>query len=210
MQHHLRSHPIRSLFTAGILTFLSQIPAQAAVTLTIDTQAQTLTWSGTATTGSFVVPAFSDKPIRLGTGTWTGGFTVSDGDGSLGSNLTSGSVSGLSFFPQYDGIPVVHDVQSSIYTNLGIVSNMSEFPVSVSLAIAGDDQGYSYAGSPAQIISYLESLDGTLLYFQDHQGGSNIVNMGSAVGQIVVVPEPSAALFLLAAPLFLTTRRRRA
>lgn len=210
MQHHLRSHSIRSLFTAGVLTFLAQIPAQAAVTLTIDTQAQTLTWTGIATTDSFVVPAFSNKSIRLGTGTWSGGFTTSDSDGSLGASLASGRVSGLSFTPEYDGIPVVHVVHNSIYTSLGIVDNRNESPVSVTLAIAGDGQGYSYAGTPAQALSYLETLDGTLLYFQDVQSSANILNMGSAVGQIVVIPEPSSALFLLAAPLFLSTRRRRA
>lgn len=214
MQHLFHSTPIRSLSIAGILAIFAQIPAQAAVTLTVDTLAKTFTWSGTATSDFFSIPELGSKSIRLGTGSWIGGIADDVGEGSLGVGLNPGSGASASLsVGSWAGIPVLAGSQNSIYTDLAIVSNFSgipEGPSTASLTITGNSQTYSYAGLDSGSMSYLESLDGTQLYFQDDQGGMGVFNIGSAAGQVVVVPEPSGALFLLAAPFFLSLRRRRA
>ena len=214
MQHLFHSTPIRSLSIAGILAIFAQIPAQAAVTLTIDTLAKTFTWSGTATSDFFSVPESEIKSIRLGTGSWIGGIAGDAGEGSLGVGLNPGSGASASLSAgSWVGIPVLAGSQNSIYTDLAIVNNFSgipEGPSTASLTITGNSQTYSYADLDSGTMSYLESLNGTQLYFQDDQGGMGVFDIGSAAGQVVVVPEPSGALFLLAAPLFLSLRRRRA
>ncbi|QJE97945.1 hypothetical protein [Luteolibacter luteus] len=213
MLHHLPSRPIRSLCIAGILALSAQIPAHAAVTLTIDTLAKTFTWSGTATSEAIVIPEDSMKSIRLGTGSWIGGTLVSnEGDGSLAPSLIGGS--GVSVMEgSFNGIPIVAGSQNSVYMDLAMLSYIGGFPEGPTLAaltITADEQVYSYAGLNGDALSYFESLDGTQLFFQDNQGGAGVFNIGSAAGQIVVVPEPSGALFLLAAPLCFSFRRRRA
>lgn len=205
--------PIRSLSLTGVLAMLALLPAQAAVTVTIDTLAKTVAWSGSATSASFVVPHNDITFFRLGTGSWIGGTLVtSSGGGSIEANLGPGSALGLFFSDSFStGQIVVAGARDSFYTDLGSVTNSGDVPggpASVSVTISGDGQAYSYAGLVAGAMAYLESLDGTQLYFQDDQGGAGVFNIGGPAGQIVVVPEPSSALLLLAAP-FLALRRRR-
>lgn len=205
--------PIRSLSLTGVLAMLALLPAQAAVTVTIDTLAQTVTWSGSATSDTFVVPENDITYFRLGMGSWIGGTLVaSSGGGSIEANLGPGSVSGVFFSDSFStGQIVVNGARDSFYTDLGTVSNFGPVPggpASVSVTISGDGQAHSYAGLAAEVVDYLESLNGTQLYFQDDQGGAGVFNIGGPAAQMVVVPEPSSALLLLAAP-FLTLRRRR-
>ena len=220
---HPFSSPIRSLSVAGILAISAQVPAQAAITLTIDTLAKTFTWSGTATSGSVLVGDWSSKTIQLGIDSWTGGTYVSaDGDGALGVSLPPSSLLGTSVTPDfYSGIPIVavnpsnpFDPTNSIKIPLAEVEYRRILPqdptsAPITLIITGDGQAYSYAGANQFRIDYLESLDGTELFFQDEQGGAGVFNIGSA-GHIVVIPEPSSALLLIAAPFLFSLRRRRA
>lgn len=223
MQHLFHSTPIRSLSIAGILAIFAQIPAQAAITLTIDTLAKTFTWSGTATSDSVLVGDWSSKTIQLGIDSWIGGTYVnSGGGGALGVSLPPSNLFGTSVTPDsYAGIPIVAvnpsnplDPTNSIRIPLALVEYrriFSEDPASApaTLSITGDGQAYSYAGAGQFRIDYLESLDGTELYFQDNQSGAGVFNISSA-GHIVVIPEPSSALLLIAAPFLFSLRRRRA
>lgn len=206
------SSPIRSLCVAASLGMLALIPAQGAVTLTIDAFAKTLTWSGTATSDSFVIQEDDAFYVRLGIGDWIGGTITGTGSGSLGASLNG--VSGPGVFlssSSFEGEVVVASVRNSIYTDLGSVQNFggfSEGPATVSMSLTGDGLAYSYANLVGAEADYLESLNGTQLYFQDDQGGQGVFNFGGPAGQIVVIPEVSSALFVLAAP-FAFLRRRR-
>lgn len=212
-----RSAIHRSIFLAPILAALGVMPAHGAITLLVDTNAKTFTWSGTATSDGFVVTDMIPKFIRLGMGTWNGGTVSEHGDGAISATLNTVSGSFTALLPGFNpGQLVMADSQNSLYTDLGSVMKTFNggFPgdetATVSLTITGDGQTYSYASSLPGEQAFLESLDGTDLYFQDFQGGLGTFNIGSAAGQIVVVPEPSTVLLGLAAPLALLRRRRQA
>jgi len=219
---HLLPSPFRSLSVAGLVALIAQLPANAAITLTIDTISKTFTWSGSATSDSVELAKESPKIIQLGIDGWIGGIYISDDAGApLGVSIAPPSPRHVDITPAFDtGIPTVtvnpsnpFDPTNSIRVRLGNVEYrppFSEDPatVSASFSITGDGQAYSYATLNGNRTAYLESLDGTVLYFQDYQGGGSIVNIGTA-GQIVVIPEPSSALLLIAAPFLFSLSRRR-
>ncbi|MCW1917061.1 hypothetical protein OJ996_25960 [Luteolibacter sp. GHJ8] len=204
---------VQCLFLTALLGILPAVPTQAAVTVTVDTLAQTVTWSGTATSPLLVIAESDYRSIRLGFGDWTGGESATSSfEQSLNVSLSPQSdwqiYLGESFA---SGQIVLAHSRDSFYTQLGFLTNTGSFsggPLSASLTISGDGVARSYAGLTASSLEFLESLDGTALYFQDDYGGAGIFNLGGPAGQIVVVPETSSILLLLIAPL-LTMRRKR-
>lgn len=197
-----------------MLAALAAMPAEGAITLLVDTNAKTFTWSGTATSNSFVVAYGGFQNLRLGMGSWNGGTSTENGNGGISTTLNVVSGSSTSLLEGFNpGQFVMASTQDSLYTDLGFVTKTfsSGFPgdetATVSLTITGNGQTYSYASSLANEQAFLESLDGADLYFQSYTGPVPL-NLGSAAGEIVVVPEPSSALLALAAPLALLRRRR--
>jgi hypothetical protein len=194
--------------------FVAQLPAQAALTLTIDTFSQTFTWTGGATSDAFAVEPLKSKFIRLGMGTRIGGSGLSfEGGGSLGVSFAgeTGALIDLNPHPNA-GISVMSD--GTFYTSIATILNVDSLPEAeaalVSLSVSGDGQVYSFAGLSQTSLDYLTSLDGKGLYFQDNQGGAGVFNIGSAAGQVVVIPEPSSALLLLVGSFVFTRWPRRA
>lgn len=209
----LHVSPFRSLSLAGFLGLLAQLPAQGALTLTIDTIAQTFTWTGSATSDAFAVEPLKSKFIRFGMGTRVGGSSLSfDGGGSLGVSFAgeTGALINLTPHPNA-GVSVMSD--GTFYTNIATILNVESLPEAeamfVSLSVSGDGQVYSFAGLTPTSLDYLASLDGTLLYFQDNQGGAGVYNIGSAAGQVVVIPESSSTLLFLGGLTWLVARRNR-
>lgn len=216
MRSLLSSSPCRISGISAALALLAMMPAHGAMTLTVDTNLKTFVWSGTATSNAIVVMESTFMAIRLGMGDWNGGSTSGTGANSVVATLNTVSGSGVTLMSGFGaGEFVIAGGQNSFYTDLGFIQKFSggglpgDGPATVSMTITGDGQSYSYAGFLPNNMAYLESLDGTDLFFQNNQGGLGVVNIGSAAGEIVVIPEPSSALLLLAAPLVILRRKRR-
>lgn len=172
-------------------------PAQAALTLTINTGNQTFTWSGSATSDTFNVASGNLSEFRIATdGDSSTVGTPTSGAGSLGISSTSfGFVASLNPAP---GRPTI-TTTPGFFTQLGSV-NAFIIPESGTITVTGDNIAYSYAGPAA---ADFESLDGASLFFQQ-----DLVNFGSSIGSITVIPEPSAFALLGCAGLLLLRRRR--
>ncbi|WP_367871663.1 PEP-CTERM sorting domain-containing protein [Luteolibacter sp. Populi] len=172
-----------------------------AITLTIDTIHQTFTWTGSATSDTLELTTESYSPFRLGATDRVGGYGVGGGD-----SISVVEEVGDRFSSQSPGAVVMVPADGTIHTDLGWIRS-PRIGQQVRLAITGNGIAYSYAsevpwiGSPAP-------LDGVQLYFQ-YQAGADIINLGSAAGQVVVIPEPSSGMLLLGAGAGLALRRRR-
>lgn len=174
--------------------------ADASLYLTLDVDAQTFTWSGSATSISF---EGTTGTIRLGIGSWSGG-SMSSAEASL-------NVSATSFlFPDFNrGNLVLNYNANSLYTNLGFGNYSS--PTNQQLTVTGDNVAKSYTGAySTENENFLKTLNGTDLFFQNNRGGLGVFTIGPAAGSIVVVPEPSAAVLGLLGGLGLIARRKRA
>lgn len=204
----------RGLVLAGILCGLALGRAEAALTLTINPATKTYTWSGSATSADLMTPVGSTHVLRLGSGTWNGGSS-SQGQVRLGVSYiqSSGGPANHVAGGIYGGI-LVATGGGTLSTNLGsIQAGAGEPPGSVGQVTVSviNSAPVSYAGFLAGDRAFIESLDGSPLFFQYWDGGGSFVNFGTSAGQIIVIPEPSSssALLLLGA-CGLMRRRRRA
>lgn len=208
MNHLTRS----TLLAASACLFIfSCETASAAITLTIDTTAKTFTWSGSATSSPIVVMAGDSAYLRLGHGTWNGGSISDTGGDSLVANMDFGSGWTVFFIESPSiGQIVVAEHADTIVTDLGFISNsFSESGNRTgTISVTGNGIPNSYSGYLGESIQFIEGLNGVELYFQNFQGGAGVTNIGPAAGQIVVIPEPSAAVIASFAALALLRRRR--
>jgi hypothetical protein len=209
-----RTHTLsRVLVLAGILSGLALGRAEAALTLIINPITKTYNWSGSATSVDFTTPVGAMHIVRLGSGTWNGG-TVSQDELTLAVSyiLSSGGPAshvGGGTSGSYGGIAVAIPAGSeTLSTSLGYIQGGSG-PDSVGHLVVTPftSASNSYAGFNVSMRTFIESLDGTPLYFQYWDGGP-FVNIGPSAGQIVVIPEPSSALLLLGGCALMRRRRR--
>lgn len=212
MQSPLAPKKRRVPLVATLLAIAGLMPVHGAITLTIDTVAKTFTWDGSAISESITLAEGEAAYIRLGNGTWNGGTQTSTGDESLSAGINFGSGWAMSFFKSpFIGQIVVAPAPNTIVSDLGTIMNsFSDSGTRTgTISVVADGVGYSYSDLSGGFIQYLESLDGVDLYFQNNKGGAGVSNIGNAVGQIVVIPEPAtAALVALGATCFLRRRRK--
>lgn len=209
-----RTHTLsRALVLAGILSGLALGRAEAALTLIINTATKTYNWSGSATSEDFTTPVGSMHFLRLGSGGVNGG-TVSQDQITLAVSyiLSSGGPAshvGGGSSGSYGGIGVTIPAGSeTLSTSLGYIQGGSGLDAVGHVVVEPfSSASSSYAGFNVATRTFIESLDGTPLYFQ-YWGGGPFVDFGPSAGQIVVVPEPSSALLLLGGCALMRCRRR--
>lgn len=211
----LASFKSRQLTLIGaFFASLSLATADGAITLTIDSSAQTFSWTGSATSDPFVVAENSFVTIRLGSGTWIGGSLSGTGTDSLDvqPNLPSNTFSAYYFDSIFNGQLILADTRNSFVSELGSIQNFGggfgSGPIIASVSVNGDGEVYSYADYTDDSKAFLESLNGTQLYFQDERGGAGVFNIGGPAAEIVVIPEPASAALLALGAISLFRRRR--
>ena len=193
---------------------LALATADGAITLTIDSTAKTFSWTGSATSDPVVVAENSYLNLRLGFGTWIGGVLSGTGSGSLAVQpiFPPGDFSASFSNSAIIGQLMVANTGNTLVSDLGTIQNSDDGseggPITASVSVNGNGQIYSYAEYPESSMAFLESLNGTQLYFQDERGGAGVFNIGSPAAQVVVIPEPATAALLALGAISLCRRRR--
>jgi hypothetical protein len=181
--------------------------AEGALTLTIDTLSRTFIWSGTVTTDELLVNIRRYESYRIGTSSFNGGSTgIVAGAGAL--TLTRNGMADFTRDSSLGEIYVTSAAGLGVWSTLGS-TGQSVTPSEITFTLTGDGIPYAYAtGDTSQaLLDVYASLDGQQIHVQRLESGS-FGNLGSAIGQVVVVPEPSGALLLLVASGLLLRRRR--
>lgn len=197
----------KKLATTVAISSLFAVTASAALNLTINTVADTITISGT---DSATIPeefVFSGPPQGyLGTATWTLGV--------VGSGLFDSIDDDQNFYNAYVAlngtiIPELSDFNRMIVYDAGGVALQVrlDHPDSPLAEFGGSGISISYAGLiSASNESFLASLDGQTL-LPDESGGDAAT--GHSPISIQVVPEPATYGLLLGVGMILATFLRR-
>lgn len=191
---------------------LAPLSSQAALTMTVNTSAKTVAWSGVVTSGTIfttpftinldiiVATAFTPNPsgptpyVQLG----TEGLVMT----SHSTTITNGIVAPAEPRLYVDGNNVLTSV---IVATIVDVDGGGQTTVTVT----GDFNAYDYGSvglSPAQL-STLEGLDGAQLRFYRVDNG--LLDLGPAGTVVVAIPEPGPVSLLVVSLLGLALRRTR-
>lgn len=176
----------------------------AALTLTIDTNARTFSWSGSVTSEAYELNPFSYK-LQIGDAAFNGG----QGFG-VAPLLTVSSVgNGIDRYSNDPGqlILAISGSSASIHTDIADFDYNSASPLLSPVTVMGNNQTQGFVD---QAIPFFEPLNGRTLYFYDVQlpAGGAPIRFGQPVGTIVVIPEPSVALLSLGSMLLAVRRKR--
>ncbi len=189
--------------------------APAALVLTVDASAKTVTWSGSFTTagiaGGFDFPDFylantltnnpNPSPLQV----------IANSAGSL-SSVPSGFSGEPNTFQTSSGGEI--NITENISLISAYIANVFDFDTETyTFTTTGNDAAISYSGINAASQTFLESLDSTtldLIRRGDNAPANTIVGIagGGPAATIVVVPEPST-IFLGALGALTLLRRRR-
>ncbi|RYD31035.1 MAG: hypothetical protein EOP85_23180 [Verrucomicrobiaceae bacterium] len=176
--------------------------ADAALTLTIDTNAKTFWWSGTVTSEAYELKPYSTW-LQIADNSFNGGFIF--GESPL---LTTPSVigNGISAFDSKAGQIVLRTSVPSIHTLMATFQYNAASPVLAPFTVTGNNQAQTFT---YLAIPYFETLNGRALYFYDVGFGGPPIRFGASVGTIVVIPEPSVGLLSLGSLALPFMRKRK-
>lgn len=203
--------PIPSRYRALLISAASALAlgsAEGALTLTIDTLSHTFVWSGAATGDLIPVTAWENENFRLGDGSFNGGTTAGSGAGAI--TITNSGSS--SFTQQTSGSVYIasNTAAGTFYAYIGnAFGGSSGADVRFNFTTDGLAYSYSWVGIPQNHLEFYGTLDGRELFVQ-RLDGTQWVNVGAAIGEVVVVPEASSSLMMLGGVSGLLLRRRRA
>lgn len=189
-----------SLAMIGCVLTLAQ--ANAALTLTIDTNAKTFSWSGSVTSEAYELNQYSAL-LQIGDDAFNGG----QGFGYAPLLTISSTIgNGISAYNDEAGQLVLVTTGPSIHTDIANLSYNSASPMLSPITVTGNNQSQGFVD---QAIPFFEPLNGRALYFYDVQLplGGDPIRFGAPVGTIVVVPEPSTAILVIGALGFIRRRR---
>jgi hypothetical protein len=189
---------------AAVFSIIGIAPADGALTLTIDTASKTFTWSGSATSDPILLTIGSYRDFQIGFGAWHGGYNLND-DGAFDvePDISDFTVNFREFHP---GMITAAPSANALAVSIGNISNNSDRAISVSVTVEADNAAYTYSDVYFEVIDYLESLNGTNLYFKDSDGPD--IRFSNLAGQIVVIPEPSIVALGALGAIGLLRRRR--
>ena len=214
---------IKTTILACIAPLVFTNIVHGALTLTVNTINQTLTWSGTATSTAIPLPEFQNSFITLGTKATT------NVNGRVPGTVESQPGLGVSISQSFgagDGF-INADQPGQIYVNettgnefvAAFVANYFLFAAghTATITLTGNDTPYLYVvpGNPNSSleqsqIDFLATLDGTEIHFRTNN--PNFVNdtYGSAgTINVILVPEPSTISLGGLGLLALIARRKR-
>lgn len=176
--------------------------ANAALTLTIDTNAKTFSWSGSVTSEAYELNQYSQR-LQIGDDAFNGG----QGFGFAPLLTVSSAGNGIDAYSDDPGQPTLVTSGPSIHTDIANLSYNSASPMLSPVTVTGNNQTQGFVD---QAIPFFEPLNGRTLYFYDVQlpAGGAPIRFGAPVGMIVVIPEPSVALLSLGG-LLVAYRRQR-
>jgi hypothetical protein len=189
---------------AAVFSIIGIAPADGALTLTINTASKTFTWSGSATSDPILLTVGSFRDFEIGFGAWQGGDNL-NGAGSFDVEYDVSDYR-VTFTESVPGRITAAPSVNALAVSIGNFSNESDRASSVSLTVEADNVAYTYADASTEVIDYLESLNGTNLYFKDSNGGD--IRFSNLAGQIVVIPEPSIVALGALGAIGLLRRRR--
>jgi hypothetical protein len=187
---------------AALAAICCSTAADAALTLTIDTNARTFSWSGSVTSEAYELNQYS-RWLQIGDDGFNGGQSF----GFAPLLTLSSAGNGIDTYSDDPGQLILVTSGPSIHTDIATLGYNSASPMLSPVTVTGNNQTQGFVD---QAIPFFESLNGRTLYFYDVQlpTGGDPIRIGAPVGTIVVIPEPAVGLLSLGG-LLMTFRRKR-